>query len=295
MSDVIIPPPSPAGVPTGPLAAPPARLPVAIGGYLHIPEWVVDLQTFRDWVKADEFPEKRHASFLGGVLWVEPEMERIFSHNRVKTEYTGVLSPLVKSARSGYFLVDGVLLTNPSCGLSTEPDGLFIHFDTLTSGRTRLVEGKGGDYVEVEGTADMVLEVVSRFSVEKDLQQLPLLYWRAGIREYWIVDARGAEPAFQILAHGPQGYVPVASKEGWLLSTVFDKTFQLRKETDQFGHPAYTSVTDGPRPQQPVDYPDGVSDGTRETKRQHVEAARGNAPENLLARGRPGFSLVTKT
>jgi Uma2 family endonuclease len=241
MSDTIIPQPSSlSGAPSAPPASSPVHLPITIGGYLHIPEGVVDLPTFRDWVKSDEFPEKRRASFLGGILWVDPDMERIFSHNRVKTEYTGVLGPLVKSVRSGYFLTDGILLTNPPCGLSTEPDGMFIHFDTLSSGKTKLVEGKGGDYVEVEGTADMVLEVVSRFSVEKDLKELPLLYWQAGIREYWIVDARGPEPSFQILAHGPQVYVPVVPQQGWLLSSVFGKSFQLRKETDLLGHPAYT-------------------------------------------------------
>jgi Uma2 family endonuclease len=37
----------------------------------------------------------------------------------------------------------------------------------------------------------MVLEVVSASSVEPDTQTLRELYWAAGIKEYWLVDARG--------------------------------------------------------------------------------------------------------
>src|SRR5256885_8764701 len=45
-------------------------------------------------------------------------------------------------------------------------------------------------YLELEGTPDMVLEVVSESSVQKDTKRLRQLYWQAGIREYWLVDAR---------------------------------------------------------------------------------------------------------
>ena len=48
----------------------------------------------------------------------------------------------------------------------------------------------------------MALEVVSESSVHKDTVQLRELYWRAGIAEYWLVDARPASPRFDILRHG---------------------------------------------------------------------------------------------
>ena len=48
----------------------------------------------------------------------------------------------------------------------------------------QLNEGKKGGYVEVEGSPDMVLEVISDSSVRKDDVLLRQGYWDAGIGEY---------------------------------------------------------------------------------------------------------------
>ena len=103
----------------------------------------------------------------------------------------------------------------------------------------RLVEGAEDGYVELEGTPDMVLEVVSDSSVVKDTDVLCDLYWKAGIREYWLVDARGDRSEFSILRHTRTGYVPVRKAGGWLKSGVFQKSFKLTRETDEFGHPSF--------------------------------------------------------
>ena len=68
------------------------------------------------------------------------------------------------------------------------------------------MEGAVKGFKEFEGTPDMVLEVVSATSVRKDTEILRDLYWRAGIQEYWLVDARGDEPLFSILRHTARGY-----------------------------------------------------------------------------------------
>jgi Uma2 family endonuclease len=65
------------------------------------------------------------------------------------------------------------------------------------------------------------------------------LYWRAGVTEYWLVDARQEMPQFQILRHAPEGYLPVAATDGWVSSTVFDRAFQLRRIGDPQGNPKY--------------------------------------------------------
>jgi len=52
--------------------------------------------------------------------------------------------------------------------------------------------------LELEGTPDMVLEVVSASSVVKDTETLLQLYWQAGIPEYWLVDARGEALEFTV-------------------------------------------------------------------------------------------------
>jgi hypothetical protein len=56
--------------------------------------------------------------------------------------------------------------------------------------RVRLLEGKKGGYVEMEGSPDMVLETVSDSSVHKRHAATAPGLWTAGIREDWLVDAR---------------------------------------------------------------------------------------------------------
>jgi Uma2 family endonuclease len=103
-----------------------------------------------------------------------------------------------------------------------------------------LIEGAQEGYVELEGTPDMTLEIVSASSVEKDTDILRNDYWRAGISEYWLADARGERPRFDILRYTSRGYVPTRKQAGWIKSAVFGKSFRLIVRTDALGHPEYT-------------------------------------------------------
>jgi Uma2 family endonuclease len=85
----------------------------------------------------------------------------------------------------------------------------------------------------------MVLEVVSPSSVEKDTVTLRDLYWRAEVREYWLVDARGERPGFDILRHTARGYSPVRRQGGWVKSAVFGKAFRLVRRADELGNPEF--------------------------------------------------------
>src|SRR5207253_1770358 len=133
----------------------------------------------------------------------------------VKQEFNLVLGGLAKTGRLGLYMPDGMLLSNEEANLSCQPDGTFVSHQTLEEERIRLVEGKDEGYVELEGTPDMVLEVVSNSSVEKDTETLRDLYWQAGIPEYWLVDARGEAVTFEILRHTPRGYVSTRKQSGW--------------------------------------------------------------------------------
>jgi Uma2 family endonuclease len=66
------------------------------------------------------------------------------------------------------------------------------------------------------------------------------LYHRAGIPEYWIVDARFDEISFQILRHRRDRYVPVAARDGWYRSQVFAHAFRLERRKIRMGRWAYT-------------------------------------------------------
>ena len=124
--------------------------------------------------------------------------------------------------------------------LACQPDGTFVSRQSLKSGRVRLVEGENEGHLELAGTPDMVLEIVSASSVEKDTVTLPGLYWRAGIPEYWLVDARAARLEFEIFRHESNGYAAVRKQAGWLKSRVFGRSFRLSSQADDEGNPEYS-------------------------------------------------------
>ena len=89
--------------------------------------------------------------------------------------------------------------------------------------------------IEIEGSPDWVLEIVSRSSVTKDKRDLRQAYHQAGIREYWLVDARGADIEFQIFHWRKTGFVSAPNNDGWLRSRVFPFHFQLTRKRDRRG------------------------------------------------------------
>jgi Uma2 family endonuclease len=207
---------------------------------VHIPGWVVDLDSFRRWVQSDEVPEKLRVCFLDGEVWVDMSKEQAFTHNQVKNEFNITLGGLVKAGRLGRYFPDGMLVTNRDANLSAGPDAVFVSHGSLREGKVRLVEGRQGGVVELEGTPDMVLEIVSDSSVKKDTVTLRDLYWKAGIPEYWLVDARGDEPEFTVLRRGARDYASVRKQGGWLKSAVFGKSFRLTRQGAEDGNPEYT-------------------------------------------------------
>jgi Uma2 family endonuclease len=117
---------------------------------------------------------------------------------------------------------------------------MYVSYKALESGEVRLIEGKQGGYLELEGSPDMVLEVISTSSVRKDTVIMRQAYWEAGIREYWLVDARREPLKFDILRHTPKGYAATRKQDGWMKSAVFGKSFRLTQRLNQLGHPEYT-------------------------------------------------------
>jgi Uma2 family endonuclease len=163
-----------------------------------------------------------------------------FTHNQLKGEFNSVLMPLVKRARSGRYFPDGYLLTHFAANLSTNPDGMFASMESLRTGRVRLVEGAEEGFTELEGSPDMVLEILSPSSVHKDTVVLVDLYWQAGVAEYWLVTVGDGRAQLDILLRRATGYVAARKQAGWVKSRVFGKSFRLTQQTDALGHPEYT-------------------------------------------------------
>jgi Uma2 family endonuclease len=206
---------------------------------VSVPSWVTDLDAFRRWADTDDFPETGHVWFLKGEVWIDVSKEQIYTHGLVKTKITIVVGGLVDRENLGLFLVDGPLLTNVQADISGNPDAIFVANDTLESGEVRLIEGAEEGFVELEGSPDMVLEVISASSVHKDDVVLRQAYWEAGIKEYWLVDVRKAPLRFDILRHTAKGYAAARKQGGWVRSAVFGRSFRLRQRKSALGHPDF--------------------------------------------------------
>jgi Uma2 family endonuclease len=166
--------------------------------------------------------------------------EQLFTHIQVKDQFTQVLGRLVQKNELGWYFSDGVLLTNVSADISGNPDSTYISKESLATGRVHLLEGAKGGYTEVEGSPDMVLEVVSRSSLRKDTEVLHEAYWDAGVQEYCLVDARKPTLRFDIFHYAAKGYVPIGKHAGWLTSRVFGKSFRLTQSKGPLGYPKFT-------------------------------------------------------
>src|SRR5262245_46941363 len=212
---------------------------IVLEGTVRIPARVRTLSSFRSWARTDEFPERGRFSFLRGELWIDMSPEELYTHNQVKTEFAIVLGRLVKQARTGPYFSGGAMLSNPAADLSTVPDGLFATWRSLKAGRLKHVRGVEG-FIEFEGTPDLVLEVVSKNSVRKDTLVLPELYWRAGIPEYWLVDARGERLRFDILRRCGSGYRKSPCRAGWTRSALLKRSFRLVRRKDRLGNPDFS-------------------------------------------------------
>ncbi len=200
---------------------------IMIGEQAQIPDRVHDHDTYRQWVRSGDFPEAGRFAYLDGHLWVDISMERLV-HNRIKAEYGRVLGNLEKEENNGFICVDRMLLSNLEVELSTETDGMFVSSESLAKGLA--IVNSGDDTIEIIGSPDMTLEVVSPTSVEKDTVHLMKLYWEAKVREYWLVDSREKTFSFNILRHSTSKFSTVRKNQGWVKSQVFQREFRLLRE-----------------------------------------------------------------
>jgi Uma2 family endonuclease len=214
-------------------------IPIVLDNRLRVPGEVVDLESFRAWMHSDDYPERVRYSWLDGTLWIDRTMEQLYTHNQVKTEIAAVLHALAWQQSQGRYCGDGMRLSHPGANLSTEPDGLFFSYEAISSGRIQRVAGRTAGVTELEGTPEMVLEVVSESSVQKDMVTLPDRYHRAGVQEFWRVDARTPDLVFEILVRQPGGWAAAPLVQGWLLSQVFGHCFRLVRVDDPLGDPLF--------------------------------------------------------
>jgi Uma2 family endonuclease len=216
-----------------------ARCVVRIAPDIVIPDWVNDHESFREWAQSDDFPQWGRFAFYRDSIWMNPETEEAYFHNLLKLEFGSVLHPIARKIDRGHFFTDGMLLTNMEAGFTTIPDGMFISYEALESGLIRESAGTRGRCTEFVGTPDMTLEILSRYSEQKD-RDFQSLFFQAGVAEYWIVDGRTEPASFEVLKRGPRKYQLTRPQAGrWLKSNVFSQSFRLSQSADRRGRPMY--------------------------------------------------------
>ncbi|MEX0718739.1 MAG: Uma2 family endonuclease [Planctomycetaceae bacterium] len=197
-----------------------------------IPAMVRDLRSFREWAHSDEFPERGSISYVRGEIIVDMNAEELDSHVSLKGNLYADLLEIVEKEGLGDLFVDGLLFVNEEADVSNEPDLIFCAIESLEAGRVGYREHVPGSgrLVEVTGSPDLLVEIVSRSSVKKDMLLLFESYFEAGVREYWTIDARGIEIDFRIHRRGAAGFVANdPDADGFVASEVLGRSFRLTR------------------------------------------------------------------
>jgi Uma2 family endonuclease len=201
---------------------------------LIIPAGITSLARFVRWVGSEEFPEEGRIDFIDGQIEVDMSPEELINHNTPKTEIGGVLWRRMKESQFGRLFSDRARISVRKARLSCEPDLCVVSFDRLKSGAVKLTTATSksgvGARIIIQGAPDLVAEIVSDSSVTKDTQRLPAAYFAAGVREYWLVDARGETLTFQIQRRGKSGFQAVrAAADGFVPSAVLGRKYRLSR------------------------------------------------------------------
>ena len=236
--------------PAPPAAEPPAdvrgtsRLPLPAPPAFELPADVCTLDGFHRWLEADGCPPGYRVTFLRGRLLFEPTMEELFGHNRLKFALTTAFGVFEAETESGTGFADQARFNNPAAGVSAEPDVMFVRDETLEAGRVTLdtVSERTGKVLLVTGSPDLVVELLSDSSVGKDTVDLRAGYLAAGVREYWLIDARRDPFTFDLLcaADGADGWAEAAADaDGFRRSPVLGRRVRLDRTERPVGGPRW--------------------------------------------------------
>jgi Uma2 family endonuclease len=210
---------------------------------VEIPLGIGSLADFRRWAASASFPERGRIDYVAGHIEVDMSPENLFSHGTLKVEVARVLANRVKRDDLGHVFSDRTRVSCPDAGLSAEPDVVYLSYESIDENRVRLfpkATAEEGEYVEIEGPPDVAVEIVSDSSVIKDTQRLPIAYFEAGVREFWLLDARGKELIFHIHRRGKSRFEAIEpDADGFQASAVYACRFRLDRRRHAKGHYVY--------------------------------------------------------
>jgi Uma2 family endonuclease len=162
------------------------------------------------------YEEYKHWEHEGGLTeWVDGEvlvyMPPTIIHQRMVAFLMFLLQGFVRLHRLGEVLAAPVTMRILPGGAAREPDLFF-----LSSERRYLLTE-----LELNGPADLAVEVISDESVSRDKDDKFYEYQAGGVREYWIIDPRPNRKRADFFVLDQNGiYQPVPIADGIYHSTV---------------------------------------------------------------------------
>jgi Uma2 family endonuclease len=144
---------------------------------------------YRQW---DEFEEALTEWVDGEVILHRPPLDR---HQRALEFLERLLDLFVQLFGLGLIRVAPFSMRTTPEGSAREPDIFFLASEHLG----RLTEH------ELNGPADIVVEVISTDSVSRDRDDKFYEYQNGGVREYWIVDPRAGKQRVDCYWLTPEG------------------------------------------------------------------------------------------
>lgn len=204
---------------------------------------IANLAEFRRWALSDDFPQRGRIDYVAGRIEVDMSPEDLFTHGTLKFEIAARIKDRVDELDLGHAFVAETRISSVAGDVSVEPDVVVMTYAAVDDGRVRFVPKASGEpdrYVEVEGGPDLIVEILSDSSEKKDLRRLPVAYFKAGVREFWLVDARGPELRFQIHKRGSDAFVPTdVDAAGAQHSDVLQERYTLERTRHARGHWIY--------------------------------------------------------
>ncbi|NNJ24155.1 Uma2 family endonuclease [Alienimonas chondri] len=242
------------------LAKPPVRLPQSASMQgrtppdLHLPgvgadgdgltvpgSALAEFEAFRAWKLSDACPAWGKFEWIGNRPRLEVMPESLFTHGTTKTDIVRVLGNLIAEQELGFAFTDSTSVVSPDGAerrTLCEPDFVFLSHEAITDGRVTLTPkvGREGDFTEIVGPPEVVIEVRSDSSTRKDTVELPGDLFALGVREYWLADARTDPPGLLIHARGEDGFEPIAADDdGFAVSATFGRRYRLETQTSRSG------------------------------------------------------------
>lgn len=139
--------------------------------------------TYEDYLKT---PDDKRYELINGELLMTPSP--IPNHQRVSGKLEFIVRKFITENNLGevFYAPCDVYLSNENV---VQPDILFI-----SKKRLNIIGEKN-----IQGAPDLVIEIISEYSVYRDMVQKKRLYARFGVKEYWIVIPEEKEIEVHIL------------------------------------------------------------------------------------------------